>query len=200
MEIDATQDIQDKVDRLKLINLTDNVRNLIPPQQRNEDPSRDIALVNVLSVSPRIKEKFLELRGLEYDPSKKELIQITTPIMNLEGAYRFVKVLKMAEEIEWSSYSEEEINKRIIHYFQSNIPYYLFYHEDYELRPQDFGYIITTLQVFIDTSFHKSKQGKYINTLGRTYGEDFLSKAFSPPTKDTSKEEGLSRYNPFKKW
>lgn len=196
---DTTQELQNRVDKLKLLNLTDNIRNLIPPQQNQEDPSRDIALVKVLSVAPRIAEKFLELRGLEYDPTEKKLIQITTPIMNILGAYRFCKILKMAEEIEWASYSEDEINKRITHFFEENIPYILFWADEYELNPRDFGYIITTLQIFIDTSFHKSKSGKYINTLGRTYGEELLGKAFQGGEQAMRKQEGmLSKYNPFK--
>jgi len=119
--------------------------------------------------------------------------------MNTLGAYRYCKILKQAEEIEWASYSEEEINSRIIHFFEENIPYFLFYGEDYDLSPKDFNYIITTLQVFIDTSFHKSKSGKYINTLGRTYDEGIMRRALDTEHMTKKQEEGfLSKYNPFK--
>jgi len=199
-EESTTQKLQNKVDRLKLMSLTDNVHNLSPLNKPEQDASRDIALVNVLSVSKRVQAKFLEIRGLEFDPTQKKMIQITDPIMNLLGAYRFCKLLQMAEEIEWASYSEEEINSRIIHFFEENIPYFLFYAEDYELDPRDFYYIINTLQVFIDSSFHKSKSGKYINTLGRTYGEDVLKRALDTGSSNiTKREEGfLAKYNPFK--
>lgn len=190
--------MQNKVDKLKLLNLTSNIHNLSPPQIRDEDPMKDIALVRTLSVSPRIKEKFLEIRGIEIDP-KGQLIQVTDPIMNLLGAYRFCKLLKMAEEVEWSSYSEDEIPVRIIHFFEENIPYFLFWHEDYNLNPRDFNYVITTLQVFIDTSFHKAKSGKYINTIGRTYDEGVLRRALDSDVNKAGKaNEGfLSKYNPF---
>ena len=197
---DTTQILQNKVDKLKLLGLTDNLKNIIPGNQNIDDPNRDIALVRVLSVSDRIKEKFLEIRGIEYNPRTKEFTQMTEPIMNILGAYRFCKVLKQAEEIEWASYSEEEIPQRIIHFFEENIYTFLFWADDYELSSRDFNYIITTLQVFIDTSFHKSKSGKYINTLGRTYGEDVLKKALD--TGEAAKKEEakgfLSKYNPFK--
>lgn len=197
----TTQELQNRVDKLKLLNLASNIHNLIPPQQIEHDASRDVALVGALSVSPRIAELFLEIRGLEIDPAKNELVQITRPIMNIEGAYRFCKLLKrLNEEIEWASYSEEEISPRIIHYFEENIPYFLFNSDLYDLRESDYNYVITVLQNFIDTAFHKSKQGKYINTLGRTYSEDTLRKAFETGNIQTGKkEEGfLSKYNPFK--
>lgn len=203
-EESTTQKLQNKVDRLKLLNLTDNIHHISSTAKQEEDGSRDIALVNVLSVSNRVKAKFLEIRGLEYDPNKKELIQITDPIMNLLGAYRFCKLLQMAEEIEWASYSEDEINARIIHFFEENIPYFLFYREEYELNAKDDYYIINTLQIFIDTSFHKSKSGKYINTLGRTYGEDVMKRALDTGTSPQQQKDSgfLSKYNPFKesKW
>lgn len=195
-----TQKLQNKVDKLKLLNLTSNIHNLTPPQQRDEDPNKDIALVRALSSSKRIQEKFLEIRGLEYDESSKKFIQITEPIMNLKGAYRLCKILKMAEEIEWASYSEEEINSRIIHFYEENIVYFLFYYEEYELHPSDFNYVINTLQTFIDSCFHKSKSGKYINTLGRTYDEGVLKKALDTGGVQMQKgNEGfLGKLNPFK--
>ena len=196
---DTTQILQNKVDKLKLLGLTDNLKNIIPGNQYQEDPNRDIALVRVLSCSDRIKEKFLEIRGIEFNIKTKEFVKITSPIMNTLGAYRYCKILKQAEEIEWASYSEEEINSRIIHFFEENIPYFLFYGEDYDLSPKDFNYIITTLQVFIDTSFHKSKSGKYINTLGRTYDEGIMRRALDTEHMTKKQEEGfLSKYNPFK--
>ena len=209
VEETTTQKLQDKVDKVKVVNLVeslrpDNIHRLTPPQQRDDDSTRDIALVNVLSVTKRVKEKFLEIRGLEYDPRTKTFIQVTEPIMNLLGAYRFCKLLQSAEEIEWASYSEEEINQRIIHFFEENIPYFTFYAEEYELNPRDFYYIINILQVFIDSSFHKSKSGKYINTLSRTYGEDVLKRALdtSGDTRARKDDGFLSKYNPFKerKW
>jgi len=202
VEETTTQQLQNKVDKLKLLNLTSNIHNLTPPQQVNEDSSRDIALVNVLSVFPRIKSLFLEIRGLEYDPKDKVYIEVTRPIMNFAGAYKFVQILKhIAEETEWASYGEEEINKRIIHYYEENIPYFLFYAEEYELSPMDFNFVETVLKCFIDSPFHKSKSGKYINTLGRTYGEDVLKKALDTNSGElrNKKNEGfLSKYNPFK--
>lgn len=198
---DTTQKLQNKVDKLKLLNLTNNLHNLSAQQNYQEDQSKDIALVNALSVSKRIQQKYLEIRCIEYDPSTKEYIQVTEPIMNVLGAYRFCKILQMAEEIEWASYSEEEIIRRIIHFFEENIPFILFYAEEYDLNPRDFNYIINTLQVFIDSSFHKSKSGKYINTLGRTYDEGVLKKALE--TESQRKVKGgdgdfLSKLNPFK--
>lgn len=196
----TTQQLQNKVDKLKLLNLTSNIHNLTPPNTKQDTADKDIALVSALSVSPRIAELFLEIRGLEYNFKARTLEVVTRPIMNIEGAYRFCKLIKrLSQEIEWSSYAEEEINSRIIHYFEEAIPYFLFNADRYELDSSDFIYVITVLQNFIDTSFHKAKSGKYINTLGRTYGEDILKKALDTEGIKNKKEQSwLGKYNPFK--
>lgn len=235
----VTQQLQNKVDKIQLINAISKIPALTPPLRQEETGARDIALVQALSVNPRIADLFLEIRGLEYDNKSKQYVQVTRPIMNIEGAYRFCKLLKrLSQEIEWATYSEEELPLRIIHYFEENIPYFLFYgqkkditilqkfsneliidpngnivnrqifvkttvikyHEenDYDLHPSDFNYIISLLQNFIDTAFHKSKQGKYINTLGRTYGEDILKKALDTEKAMETKRGGfLEKFNPF---
>lgn len=195
-----TQKIQNKVDNLKLLNLTNNIHRLTPPSQTEDDGQRDIALVKSLSVTPKVAQLFLEIRGLEFDPTTKKYIQVTDPIMNILGAYRFCKLLKnLTEQVEWASYSEDEIKPRIIHFFEENIPYFLFWAEDYNLNPRDFNYIITTLQAYVDSTFHKAKSGKYINTLGRTYDEGLLKRALDNDNPRQQKREGfLERMNPFK--
>jgi hypothetical protein len=199
-EESTTQQLQNKVDKLKLLNLAQNIHNLTPPSQQQEDPARDIALVNALSAHPRIQRKILEIRGLEYNKKKKEFEQVAEPRMNIDGAKLIADILTtIAEEIEWASYSEEEIPQRIIHFYEENIPYILFYHEDYDLSPKYFGYIINMLQVFIDSSFHKAKSGKYINTLGRTYDEGTLRRALDTNAPMSKKQEGvLAKHNPFR--
>jgi hypothetical protein len=195
------QILQDKVDKLKLLNLTSNIHNLTPPQSEDNDNSKEIALVTALSVSPRLVEIFFEVRGLEYSPQEKRYIQVTRPIMNFEGAYRFVKVLKnIAQETEWASFAEDEINSRIIHYFEENYPYFTFHAKMYDLDESDFNYVATTLQSFIDSCFHKSKSGKYINTLGRTYDEGVLRKALETGDNMVNRKDGgfLGKLNPFR--
>lgn len=198
---DETQDMQNKVDRLKLMNLTNNIHSLLPPSNKNNSQENNVAFVEALNVTPRLKRLFLEIRGLEWDEHKKEYIQVTRAIMNFEGAYRFVKICQhIAEETEWSSFAEEEIPKRIIHYYEENIPYFLFWNDEYELAERDFNYIMTTLKSFIDSSFHKAKAGKFINSLSRIYDEGTIRKALeTPESRSNKKEEGfLARYNPFR--
>lgn len=199
-EESTTQKLQNKVDKLKTMGLINSLHTLTPPNKNVEDRSLDIAFVNVLSSSRRIQDKFLTIRGLEWDAGKKQFIQVAPPIMNIEGAFRFCQLLKMAEEIEWASYAEEEIPQRETHFYNQNICSFLFWREVYDLNPKDDYYLCTTLQVFIDTSFHKAKSGKFINTLGRTFDEGVLKKALDTDGKGVSKkEEGfLSKMNPFK--
>jgi hypothetical protein len=199
-----TQRLQNKVDKLKTTQLLRDLpsHHLTPPNPKDDDPTRDIALVNVLSVSKRVQDKFIEIRGLLYDDKKKMFVQIRKAIMNSDGAFKFCCTLRSAEEIEWASYTEEELPQRLIHFFEENIPYFLFSpYDEYNLEPNDYDYVINNMQIFIDTSFHKARQGKFINTLGRTYGEDVLRKALDTSDSNQSKKkEGgfMEKYNPFK--
>jgi len=197
-----SQKLQNKVDKIKTLGLLSQTHNLTPPNSEYEDPSRDIALVNSLSSAPRIQAIYLEIRGLELDAKGKNYIQVVKPIMNVDGAYRFCKVFKtLAQETEWASFSEEEINSRIVFYFEENYPYFTFNHIKFELDPMDFFYIATTMQIIIDASFHKAKSGKYINTLGRTYDEGTIRRALetNSPNSQNKKDNGfLSKYNPFR--
>lgn len=195
-----TQIMQDKADKLKLLNLAKNIHNLTPPLRQEEDGSKDIALIKSLSAHPRIQAKIMEIRGLEYDFGQKVFVQVVEPRMNYKGAKVVADILRsIAEETEWSSYSEEEINPRIIHYYEEVLPYITFFAEEYELKTMYIGYISSMIKVFIDSSFHKAKSGKYINTLGRTYDEGILKRALETDPKTNKKEEGfLSRMNPFR--
>src|SRR3990167_7026163 len=98
VEETTTQKLQNKVDKLKLLNLTSNIHDLTPRNRQDENSSRDIALVQALSVSPRIVELFLEIRGLEYNSKERKLIQVSRAIMNIDGAYRFCKLIKRLAE------------------------------------------------------------------------------------------------------
>lgn len=198
---DQTQQIQNKVDKLKLLNLTSNIHSLTPPQKDKEDNHDNVALVSALKVSPRLADAVLVLQGRAIDPVTKEIIDVTRPIMNFMGVWRFINAVcgVLAENTEWATYSEEEIPQRLVHYYETILPYFTFWYEDYELNPRDFVVIETYLKVFIDSAFHKAKQGKYINTLGRTYSEDLLNKALSNENnKKKQEEKGWSLINPFK--
>lgn len=199
LQLDS-QKMQNKVDRLKTLNLASNIHNLTPPQQQQDDPRREIALVNVLSSTPRVMKIFFELRGLEFDPKKKEFIRIVRPIMNIEGAYRFCMPFKtLYQEVEWASFDEDEIKSLQIHFFNENIPYFLLNNDNYDLNPMDFFYVIFTAQTLITAAFHKAKSGKFINTLGRTYDEGVLRRALeSGDTKIKESQGFLSKYNPFR--
>jgi hypothetical protein len=186
------------VDKAKAISLLQNLHNLTPPSTKEEDPSKQVAIIEALKVTPRLLYLFLEIRGIMWDDNKKESVQIVRPIMNLDGAYRFVKVLQhIAEETEWSNFHEDELNARILRHFENNYAYFTFWHEDYDLAPSDFNYINTTLMAFIDSSFHKAKGGKFVNLPGRVYSEDFLGKALREEQKKPV--SFIDKLNPFKK-
>lgn len=193
----VTQQMQNKVDKLKLLNLTSNIHSLTPPKDKNSSEENNVVLVQALKVAPRLAEDILMLQGRVIDPKTMEIKQVTRPIMNLEGIWLFFRTCKpLATETEWAAFSEEELPARLIHYYEQSFPYFTFWYEDYDLDPRDFNVIETILQAYIDAAFHKARHGKYINTVGRTYSEDLLSKAINNDNQ-TKKDEGFGKWNPF---
>jgi hypothetical protein len=194
-QADATQQMQNKVDRLKLLNLTSNIHSLTPPQPQRDNNQDNVALVIALKVSPRLAEAVLFFQGRM--PTEKDgFVQITEPIMNIKGVWAFINGIcrVISENTEWATYSEDELPTRLIHYYESNLPNFIFNKEKFELKSENFNQIETYLQIFIDSAFHKAKQGKYINTLGRTYSEDLLNKALSTEQQKQSKQNIIERF------
>lgn len=193
------QDLQNKVDKIKTINLLNQQSKLTPPAQRIEEDHNQVAIIKGLAVTPRLQDIFLEARGLFFDKQQNQLIQISRPYMNVHGAWRLVNICRhIAQEAEWSNFSEDNIPSYVDHFYKENLPYFTFWYEEYELDPADFNFVMTTLKMFILASFYKAKGGKYINVLSRTYSEDFLGRVMQNDTQ--KKKEGfLDKYNPFKK-
>lgn len=175
-----TEILQSKVDKLKALSLLNNVHNLSPSQNKQEFEGNQIEIVKALSSEPRLLEIFLEAQGKIFDPSAKQTIDISEPIMNVKGAWKLVTVCKkIAQEAEWSNFESEKVPDYIVHFYESNYPYFTLWHEEYALDPRDFNYISTTLQMFILASFYKGKSGKFLNVISKTYSEDLLGKMAS---------------------
>lgn len=194
-QIDTTQQLQNKVDKLKLLNLTSNIHSLTPPQLQKDTAQDNVALVVALKVSPRLAEAVLFFQGRI--PTEKEgFIQITEPIMNIKGVWAFINGIcrVIAENTEWATYSEEELPTRLVHYYEQNLPNFTFQKDLFGLKSENFNQIETYLQIFIDSAFHKAKQGKYINTLGRTYSEDLLNKALQTEQQKVQKQNIIERF------
>ncbi len=185
--------------KAKLLGAVSGIHNLTPPQQLNGDSEGKVAIIEALKVSPRLQEMFLEVQGLEWNDKKKELIQISRPIMNINGAFRLVKVCKrIAEEVEWAYYDEDEISARIMMYYAENYPHFTFWHKEYDLHQSDFNYVSSVLMAFIDSAFHKGKSAKFVNAISKVYNEDFLGRVLQ---NQKEKKEGFldKLRNSFKK-
>lgn len=168
--------LQRTVDKIKTVNLVNNAHNLTPPN-KFDDRSSDIMIIQALQSKPRILEIILQVKGQIVNSSGKP-IQIRTPIMNDEGAAKLMFILlNISSETEYATYGEEEIGPRIITYIEQIYPRFTFWADDYDLNPKDFDYIYTTLLSFIDSCFHKAKNGHYARILTKTYSEDLLGKA-----------------------
>ena len=197
--IDETQVMQNKVDRLKLLNLTSNIHSLTPPKDKNTPDENNVVLISALRVGPRLAEDLMMIEGKAIDPRTDKIVVITEPIMNIKGVWKLYMILKpLAEQTEWAAFAEAELPSRLTHYFEENLPYFTFWCEDYDLDQKNFNVIVNILQSYIDGAFHKSRHGKYINTVGRTYSEETMQKALGLD-KNQTKDEGLfNKYNPFK--
>jgi len=168
--------LQKVVDKVKTLSLVNNAHNLTPPN-RQDDRANDIQIIQALQSKPRIAEIILQVRGQMMGANGK-LIQLRSPIMNDEGAAKLMFVLlNISSETEYATYGEEEIPPRIILYIEQIFPRFTFWHKDYDLDPKNFDYIYTTLLSFIDSCFHKSKNGYFGRILTKTYSEDLLGRA-----------------------
>jgi hypothetical protein len=199
-DLEETQQLQNKVDRLKTLSLLNNAHNLAPPIKRDvDDNESQITIIKALESAPRLKEIFLEARGLVFDEKENKIVQISRPFLNVHGAWKLVaECKKIAQEAEWSNFQEENIPSYMDHFFRETFPYFTFWHEDYDLDPKDFDYVRLTLQMFILSSFYKAKGGKYVNLIGKTYSEDLLGKVMNQENNKRTREGFLDRYNPFK--
>lgn len=174
--------LQKVVDKIKTVSLMNNAHNLTPPN-RMEDRSSDIQIIQALQSKPRIMEIVLQVRGQMLGSNGKP-IQVRSPIMNDEGACKLMFVLlNISSETEYATYSEEEIGPRIVLYMEQIFPRFTFWHKDYDLDPRNFDYVYTTLLSFIDSCFHKSKNGHFARILTKTYSEDLLGRAIKEDEK-----------------
>lgn len=184
----------------KTLGAVSGIHNLTPPNIQPAEEEQKVAIIESLKVEPRLQDLFLEIQGLEYDPKKREIVQVARPIMNKDGAYRLVKIIKtIAQEVEYSNFHETEINQHIFHLYKENWPSFTLWNDEYELDPRDFNYVSSVLLTFISSSFHKARNGKYVNAVARIYSEDFLGKVMA--NQGQQKKEGtsmLGAFNPFK--
>jgi len=186
-EVEQENPLQKVVDKVKTLSLMQNAHNLTPPM-RQDDRSADIMIISALQSEPRILKIILQIKGQILDENNKP-IQIRTPIMNEDGAAKMMfELLNISSETEYASYGEEEIPARIVLYMEQIYPRFTLWHKDYELDAKDFDYIYITLLSFIDSCFHKAKNGHFSRILTKTYSEDLLGRAI----KDEEKKKKLN--------
>lgn len=189
----------DAAEKAKALGMISNVHNLSPPKYDRDDDFGKVAIIESLKVGPRLRTMFFEFLGQEFDEETKKVIQVSSPTMNIHGAFRFVKICKrISEECEWSNFSEDEINRRTLAYYEETFPIFTIWHEEFELEPSDFGYVSAVLMSFIDGAFHKGKNAKMINAVTRVYSEDFLGKVMRD-SKTDDKTSFISKLNPFRR-
>ena len=197
-----TQELQNKVDKIKTLSLISNAHNLTPPKQKENLDENNIAIVKALDNYPKIQEIYLEAQGLMYDEKEKKLISVSEKIMNREGAYLLQSLLKRIILSDWSNYPEDIIPKMLDYFMSDMLPSFTIWHDYYELEPRNFTYVKSTLGLFMLASFYKARTGKMLNLLGRTYSEDLLGRVMNLNNeKQKQKEKGgfLDTINPFKK-
>lgn len=199
MDEEEAEQLQDVVDKAKTYNLLNNIHNLTPPKQM-QDEGTNIELIKALDSYPKIQSIYLEAQGMIWSKDKKQAIQITNPYMNSHGARKLVSILLKFSQAEWSNISEDFIGPYQDHFFRETFPHFTFWSEEYGLSPRDFDYVKVTLQMFILSAFSKGKSGKMLNLLGRTYSEDSIQRIMSGgQDQNKKKKEGfLDKYNPFK--
>lgn len=189
------QHISEKVKALSTLN---GAHNLIPPSTDPNDTNTQIAIIDALKAAPRLRTLYLELQSL-MEVEEGKLVRVTKPIMNQKGAYRFLMIIRhISEETEFSNYSEDEVNERIAFHFSENYPHFTLWAEEYAIDENDFNVVASLLLNYIDSSFHKSKDAKLLNTVRGVYSENALGKFLnSPGNPQPQRRSALARLNPF---
>lgn len=198
---DRTQHLQNVVDTVKTVQLLQNQHSLTPPQLKQEDNGREIAIIEGLKTKREDMLKlYLEARGLEEE--RGVYVQKNHPYLNIRGALKFVQIIfHIVEPTEFSNFHEDEIPARLVHCYERDITEMKINQEKYELETCDFNWIDSIYQSAIDAAYHKAKGGKFINVVGKTYDEKGMFSLLNPQQKkeNLSFVDRLGNLNPFTK-
>ena len=197
-QIDETQKLQNIVDKSKTYALAK--QSLTPPPPTQAEEGLQIAIIRSLAFSPeKAREIFHDMTGTQLEKGKLKIID-PDPIMNLLGGKRFLFDLKSIAEASFSYFKEEDVGDLQAHFFEEQWPYYWANRIRYNINSMDMGHLKTKLQMFIIVCFNQGKSAKLLNTVGRTFSEEWGSKMLGgDPSKQNKREGFLERINPLKK-
>lgn len=191
--------VQQKTDKLKTLSLLNNIHNIAPPIRDNSD-NVSVNIVKALQGEQFVLKTIMQLKGMMFEPLKKEWIPYRSPVMNEEGIGNFIYTISnIAETIEYSYIEKDDVGRFAAYLFRINYPYFTVYFNEYDLNKRDFNLIATLLFNFIISSLSKAKGGGHRNVVRGTYSEDVLGQALR--TDEIKKRglfaNGLAGLNPF---
>lgn len=162
----------------------------MPPSSSYYGEQPEIGIIKGLSPDKVLERIEYRLRGYSWNAGKKEWYKIRDPIMNEEGIQNIIQILaSVSEVVTMSNFDKTEIPILVYEVIRKNLPYFFVYSEEYQLRPNDFNIISTTLLTFTLASFKKAQGAGDRNVIRGTLSENILMRQAStqgPPQGERS--------------
>ena len=168
-------------------------RNLVVPTQDTEQETfNQVSIIRGLSVENDLIKVELRLRGYNYNIFKKAWVKNRKPIMNDYGVGNFMAVLQgIGDIVNFSHYTEKDIPKLAVLFFENNYPSILIYAEEFELNPKDYNVIKTILQFWCLSVLNNAKNAGHRNVVRGTLSEGILARALAPQGGEEKKKGGF---------
>lgn len=191
------QRLQDIVDKSKVLQYSTS--SLTPPQKTEEDDGIQIAIIRSLAFSDeKAKQIFFDVTGTQLINKKLEQVD-PEPLMNLLGGKRLLTDLKSISEVAFSYIKEDDTGEYMAHFFSEIWPYYWANRSRFGINQMDMGHVKIKIQGIILAWLNQGKSAKLLNTVGRTFSEEWGSKILGGEQKKEKKGGFLSQINPLRK-
>jgi len=175
--------------------------NSIMPPRQEEVESPEIGIIRELSPKKVLEQLEMNMRGFFYDYEQKRYVKKENfdPLMNEKGIAKFISVVSafISDIVTFSTYSSDEINKRVDYVCTSIIPTIYINYKEYGIKEKsDLFLIETKIFVMCDGAFRKAMGGGDRSVIRGTLSENIMTRSGNMPMGE-AKKGFFSRINPF---
>ena len=183
------------------LNGSEQPYSVMPPQYKDEKESPEIGIIRELSPRKVLEQLEMNLRGFFYDYEQKRYVKKEDfdPLMNEKAIAKFISVVSafISDIVTFSTYSIEEINKRVQYVCENIIPTFYINYKEYGIKSKsDLFLIETKILVICDAAFRKALGGGDRAVIRGTLSENIRSGMINQ-IGGGEKKGFLSRLNPF---
>lgn len=168
----------------------------VTPRAEGQQDNAEGVVIRGLGSDTYIQEAYLILSGYMKDPFQNNTwAPFRDPIMNKTGIGNFIKILHVLRRIEFSNFDKDKTPPLIFNYYRTNIIQFLAYHNEFDLREEDYNVIKTELMYACLAAFHNAHAAGHRNVVRGTMSESVFLKALGAGA-DGEKKKGLFGFIP----